>query len=288
VDRERGEGIREESRTPSPQPHVGTYRRRLPVTLERLYENALDWEHLPYLHRSTFCDIELLEADASRWRARVGLQPAERRTEVVLELRLEPEKRRWITSTLAGLGEGTEIWTHAFTVGEQQIDVVVDFFVPGIPPEAAAGVGVFYRELYAHLYDEDVRMMTERQARLDQRKQRAAPGADRIALGALQALRPRLPLLVELGGERFRLVDVGGELLAHSVVCPHLLGPLADSAVVEGVIECPWHGYRFALRTGENLSGHACRLGRAPVVRIDPVTSEVTVGFERGPRSGSA
>ena len=35
-------------------PHVGTYRRVLPVNLERMFENALDWEHLPHLHSSSF------------------------------------------------------------------------------------------------------------------------------------------------------------------------------------------------------------------------------------------
>ena len=34
--------------------HVGSYRRRLPVSLVRMYENALDWEHLPHLHESSF------------------------------------------------------------------------------------------------------------------------------------------------------------------------------------------------------------------------------------------
>ena len=29
--------------------HVGSYRRRLPVSLVRMYENALGWEHLPHL-----------------------------------------------------------------------------------------------------------------------------------------------------------------------------------------------------------------------------------------------
>jgi nitrite reductase/ring-hydroxylating ferredoxin subunit len=30
--------------------------------------------------------------------------------------------------------------------------------------------------------------------------------------------------------------------------------------VVDGVIQCPWHGYRFDVRTGANLDGHPCRL----------------------------
>jgi hypothetical protein len=38
--------------------HVGSYRRRLPVSLDRMYENALDWQHLPHLHSSSFGSID--------------------------------------------------------------------------------------------------------------------------------------------------------------------------------------------------------------------------------------
>ena len=55
---------------PSSQlPHVGTYRRVLPVSLVRMYENALDWEHLPHVHESSFKSIECLDAGPWGWRA---------------------------------------------------------------------------------------------------------------------------------------------------------------------------------------------------------------------------
>jgi len=41
-------------------PHVGTYRRVLPVSLVRMYENALDWEHLPFVQ-------DLLARCRERW-----------------------------------------------------------------------------------------------------------------------------------------------------------------------------------------------------------------------------
>ena len=52
-------------------PHVGTYRRVLPVSLERMYENTLDWEHLPFVHSSSFAAIECIEAGSWGWRAEV-------------------------------------------------------------------------------------------------------------------------------------------------------------------------------------------------------------------------
>ena len=55
--------------------HVATYTRELPINLDRMYENALDWEHLPFLHSSTFSSIEKIEAGNWGWRAKAALHP---------------------------------------------------------------------------------------------------------------------------------------------------------------------------------------------------------------------
>ena len=122
-------------------PYAGTYHRELPVTLERLYENAIDWEHLPYLHRSSFSRIECIESGDWGFRARAWAQPYDEQRGLVIELRLDREIRRWITTTLDGPGAGTEIWTHAFALAEQRTQVIVDFFVPGLDASRRAEVG---------------------------------------------------------------------------------------------------------------------------------------------------
>jgi len=33
-------------------------------------------------------------------------------------------------------------------------------------------------------------------------------------------------------------------------ICPHLLGPLIKGEIQKGEIICPWHGYRFDLKSG--------------------------------------
>jgi nitrite reductase/ring-hydroxylating ferredoxin subunit len=91
-----------------------------------------------------------------------------------------------------------------------------------------------------------------------------------LDLGALEELRGRLPLRVELGGRPYRLVELDGELVVHSTVCPHLLGPLDDTEVVDGSAVCPWHGYRFDLRSGRGCgTARRFRLAPAPRVEID-------------------
>ena len=251
-------------------PHVGTYRRALPVSVERLYENAIDWEHLPYLHRSSFARIECIEAGSWGFRARVWTQPYEERKSLVLELKLDRDCRRWITSTLEGSGQGSEVWTHAFPVSDRETHIVVDFFAPGLAPERAAEIFARYEKLYTRLYDEDVAMMSDRQAQLEASKHRTTAASSRRVLGTLEQVRLKLPLTIEERGRRFRIVEVDGKLVAHSTVCPHTLGPLGTTIVTNGIIECPWHGYRFDIATGECVSGHSCKLASAPVITVDP------------------
>jgi nitrite reductase/ring-hydroxylating ferredoxin subunit len=261
-------------------PHAGTYRRELPVTLERLYENAIDWEHLPYLHRSSFSRIECVEAGAWGFRARTWAQPYDQRRGFVIELRLDRELQRWITTTVDGPGAGTEIWTHAVALGEQRTQVIVDFFVPGLDAARRAEGGRYYIDLYAHLYDEDVWMMSERQAQLDVAGRRVAEdtAAVQIILGSLAEVRARLPITIQSGLRKFRIVESGGDLIAYSTICPHLLGPLGESEVREGIVECPWHGYRYDIRTRRCVSGGNCSLAPAPKVIVG-AESEVVLEF---------
>ena len=48
---------------------VATYRRAIGASLERVWENVLDWEHLPWLHSGSFADIKCLDAGDWGWRA---------------------------------------------------------------------------------------------------------------------------------------------------------------------------------------------------------------------------
>ena len=43
---------------------------------------------------------------------------------------------------------------------------------------------------------------------------------------------------------------LSGELLAIDAWCPHIDGPLWEGSAIGGEIACPWHRWRFSLRTG--------------------------------------
>jgi nitrite reductase/ring-hydroxylating ferredoxin subunit len=240
-------------------PHVGTYRRVLPISLERMYENTLDWAHLPYVHSTSFAAIECEAEGPWGWRARTTTRDGET---LVLELRLDRECRRWITRTLDGTNAGSEIWTHAFAVAARRTDIVVDFFVPGVEPAARDKVGAAFCRTYERLYDEDVAMMFERQRQLDVRIETRARDPDSVCIGPRETLT--FPMLVTFDRRPYHVVDLNGELVAHVTRCPHQLGPLP--AAQDGMLRCPWHGYEFDVRTGACLSGKVYRLPQAPVV----------------------
>jgi len=248
---------------------VSVYRRTVAASMERVWENVHDWEHLPWLHNGSFSSIELEDSGPWGWRARIGLQPPGA-GEILLELVLDDSGDRYVSRTLAGPGAGTEIWTRLNAEGAHSTRVEVEFHVPGVPPERVESTGAAFVALYTRLWDEDEAMMRERTLQLQARAAPpSAPSESSQDLGSLTALRARLPRVVEYGAHRFRIVEVGDELAVHAVVCPHLLGPLDACEVKGGRIRCPWHGFEFDIRTGRSSDGRGLRLRPAPRLEID-------------------
>ena len=248
--------------------HVGSYRRRLPVSLDRVYENTLDWQHLPHLHSSSFHSIRIEAAGAWGWRANMVSGDGQAAFKSRIELRLDRDARRWITRNLAGPHVGAEIWTHVFVVSERVLDIVVDFFVPDVSRAAKDKVGHAYARFYQRLYDEDVEMMTERQRQLDQR----LDGVDESQVIEVDAAAS-LPQGVTLSGRQFVLNKLdnaesngSNPWVIYPAQCPHQLGPLENAALIDGVVRCPWHGYEFDVRTGACVSGSHCQFGRMPKI----------------------
>lgn len=56
---------------------------------------------------------------------------------------------------------------------------------------------------------------------------------------------------VEFENDTVCIVNVEGKFYAINNVCTHEGGPLAEGTLSEFEVECPWHGARFDVRTGE-------------------------------------
>jgi len=46
------------------------------------------------------------------------------------------------------------------------------------------------------------------------------------------------------------LFNVDGELFALDNTCPHAGGPLGEGTLQGDLVRCPWHGWKFNVRTG--------------------------------------
>jgi nitrite reductase/ring-hydroxylating ferredoxin subunit len=66
-----------------------------------------------------------------------------------------------------------------------------------------------------------------------------------------------VPTKAKLGVNNLVLVRQGDAIHALHEQCAHAGGPLSEGIVVDGCIECPWHGSRFSLTDGHLRRGPA-------------------------------
>lgn len=244
---------------------AGVYTRTVGASLDRIWENVFDWEHLAHLHEGTFASCELIEHGTTGWRVALtftGGAPAQ-----IVELRADRANGRYVSTTLAGQGVGTEIRVMLTELAQHSTAVRVEFHLPEADGARRASLGEAYRAAYARLWDEDEAMMRHREAALARPRPTIPVGAA-IDLGSEADVRKSLPLGFELGTVPFRLVELDGSLHAHAATCPHWLGPLGDSEVEHGAVRCPWHGYRFDVRSGRCVSGQPLTLHPAPTITV--------------------
>jgi nitrite reductase (NADH) small subunit len=76
---------------------------------------------------------------------------------------------------------------------------------------------------------------------------------------------------ITVDGRRIAIFRTLDHWYALDAVCPHLGGPLADGIVADRTVICPLHERRFALDTGEALSGGPCVQAHAIEVRAGQV-----------------
>ena len=73
----------------------------------------------------------------------------------------------------------------------------------------------------------------------------------------LATLPEATPTKAKAGINDLVLVRLDGTIHAVHAVCAHAGGPLAQGTVVDGCIQCPWHGSRFRMSDGHVRRGPA-------------------------------
>ena len=139
---------------------VATYDRVIRAPLARVWENVLDWEHLPYLHETSFDYIELDDGGDWGWRT---WSNAEHTGHVELTVANEES---YVARSYQDDKQISEIWT-TLTAEEENTRIHVSFHLPDVSDSDREKVGNLMLGLYTILWDEDEAMMRERHNRLN-------------------------------------------------------------------------------------------------------------------------
>lgn len=114
----------------------------------------------------------------------------------------------------------------------------------------------------------------------------------RVTVCPVEELPPGERVIVEVDGLSIGVFNVDDEFYALANVCPHHLAPLCEGTVtgesVSGdvgeyemirhgeIIQCPWHGWKFDIETGESVfNPHELRT-RTFDVGVEPAASGET------------
>lgn len=74
-----------------------------------------------------------------------------------------------------------------------------------------------------------------------------------VTVAKLSDLIPGSGRSLELKDLGLALFNVEGEIYALDNTCPHAGGPLGEGTLEHEVVTCPWHGWKFNVRTGQCL-----------------------------------
>ena len=80
-----------------------------------------------------------------------------------------------------------------------------------------------------------------------------------VLLTKTDACPPGSALEVTVKGRVIALFNVDGEFAALDGICPHQGGPLGNGELCGGIVTCPWHQWRFEVKSGECLLSSAIK-----------------------------
>jgi nitrite reductase/ring-hydroxylating ferredoxin subunit len=108
--------------------------------------------------------------------------------------------------------------------------------------------------------------------RLDSRRRRrydkAAEGsmsAQRVRVGRAADVPVGMGQVFEAAGRTVAVFNVDGTFYAIDNECSHRGGPLGEGDLEGTVVVCPWHAWRWDVRTGANVNNPAVKVACYPV-----------------------
>ena len=80
------------------------------------------------------------------------------------------------------------------------------------------------------------------------------------AVAKVAEVSPGTAKVVLVAGRPVALFNVGGTFYATDGVCLHRGGPVGEGLLEGTRVTCPWQGWEYDVRTGENVGNPAAKL----------------------------
>ena len=74
-----------------------------------------------------------------------------------------------------------------------------------------------------------------------------------VTVAKVQDIPPGTGRTVDVRGIWIALYNVDGTFYAIDNACPHAGGPLGEGKLNGTIVECPWHGWKFSVVSGERV-----------------------------------
>jgi nitrite reductase/ring-hydroxylating ferredoxin subunit len=81
-----------------------------------------------------------------------------------------------------------------------------------------------------------------------------------VTVARVEDIPPGSVRPVRVGDEDIALAHCDDGFFANQGHCLHLKGPLGEGRLEGCVLTCPWHGWQYDVRTGENEFDRAIQL----------------------------
>ena len=78
---------------------------------------------------------------------------------------------------------------------------------------------------------------------------------DFIPIASTNDIPPGEMTIVDVNGQEVVIANLGGDFVCFSNSCTHKQGPLGEGMLIGEVVECPFHGGQFNVRTGAVVKG---------------------------------
>ena len=96
----------------------------------RMFENVLDWEHLPHIHPTSFTSVKLIEKSNTSLRCKIGLWPSLLGLSQEIYMRSSMRRNIWTVNVRKGFMRGLCIHSKLEEVSNNEILVDIDFYIP--------------------------------------------------------------------------------------------------------------------------------------------------------------